>query len=258
MYVLLRGKKRFRLFSPADASKLQTHGAIACVHSNGRICYENEMTHADGSTSEARQAMAASQEMDAAAVELELAEESVEQGEAGSKERLARAEERMDIAMERTMDFEMMGGSDGDEEEEEYDGEMWGNTGLAMSDGKSKKDGDGDGDVAKSPATAKDPAEFEPTPKHFSKIDLSLEDSIRFQTWPSLQSTTMTEVELQAGDVLYLPAGWFHEVLSETTEDNTGHMAFNYWFHPPDGETFEAPYASPFWFADWKKQRTEK
>ena len=221
MYVLLRGKKRFRLFSPADASNLNPHGAIACVHSNGRICYANEMTHADGSTSEARQAMAVRQEIDAAAVELELAEESVEKGKTGStqrhslaartqianKERLVRAEERMDIAMERIVDLKTM--------EEEEEGEE-----------------------------AKDPAELKPTPQNFCK------------TWPSLQSTTMTEVELKAGDLLYLPAGWFHEVLSETTEENTGHMAFNYWFHPPDGETFESPYASSFWFADWKERRT--
>ena len=61
-------------------------------------------------------------------------------------------------------------------------------------------------------------------------------------------------VELNAGDMLYLPAGWFHEVLSETTRGNDGHMAFNYWFHPPDGETFDAPYASTFWSKDWLRQ----
>ena len=62
----------------------------------------------------------------------------------------------------------------------------------------------------------------------------------------------MTEIVLNVGDVLYLPAGWFHEVLSETTEANNGHMAFNYWFHPPDGNSFKEPYTSTFWQKDWK------
>ena len=70
----------------------------------------------------------------------------------------------------------------------------------------------------------------------------------------------MTEVTLNAGDMLYLPAGWFHEVLSETTMDKKGqgHMAFNYWFHPPDGEIFDAPYKSDFWSKDWNKQHKNK
>ncbi len=31
----------------------------------------------------------------------------------------------------------------------------------------------------------------------------------------------------------YLPAGWFHEVVSASS-DGAGHFALNYWFHPPD------------------------
>lgn len=276
LYVLLRGKKKFRLFSPADATKLHTQGAIQMVHPNGRICYEHELTNADGSTDEARQAMEASEAMDAATIELEQAEASVEKGEPGSQARLARAEERMDLAMERTMDFEMMNGNGDEEEEEEYEGEMWGNTGLAMSDGKngdsggrkSDKDEEEDedqnedggrdqGTEGKETAMPMDNTDTpEPAPKHFSQIDMSRKD--RMDLWPGLKTATMTEVELNAGDMLYLPAGWFHEVLSETTRDNDGHMAFNYWFHPPDGETFDAPYASTFWSKDWLRQATHQ
>jgi hypothetical protein len=31
----------------------------------------------------------------------------------------------------------------------------------------------------------------------------------------------------------YLPAGWFHEVVSASS-DGAGHFALNYWYHPPD------------------------
>ncbi len=56
------------------------------------------------------------------------------------------------------------------------------------------------------------------------------------------------EVRLEAGQMLYLPASWFHEVTSfsgpavgasgkKSAEDAQFHMALNYWFHPPDAIT---------------------
>lgn len=36
--------------------------------------------------------------------------------------------------------------------------------------------------------------------------------------------------------------------------DGTGHMAFNYWFHPPDASppNFDRPYVCDFWERDWE------
>ena len=55
--------------------------------------------------------------------------------------------------------------------------------------------------------------------------------------------------------MLYLPAGWFHEVTSEGG-GREGHCAFNYWFHPPDAQppSFSSPYASDFWRKDWNSR----
>ena len=55
------------------------------------------------------------------------------------------------------------------------------------------------------------------------------------------------ECELQAGQMLYLPCGWFHEVRSYGNSKDGGHLALNYWFHPPDNldtsfEGLENPY----------------
>ena len=51
-------------------------------------------------------------------------------------------------------------------------------------------------------------------------------------------------VELEAGEMLYLPCGWFHEV----TSSGGVHVALNYWFYPP---TLHAephlPYESRYW-----------
>lgn len=88
------------------------------------------------------------------------------------------------------------------------------------------------------------------------------------------------EVLLQPGEMLYLPAGWFHNVVSigdsfrihdsnqdckpnspNLRSDTSVHMAFNYWFHPPDcvyGKSNEPnilhPYSSDYWLKDWKRR----
>ena len=33
--------------------------------------------------------------------------------------------------------------------------------------------------------------------------------------------------------------------------DTAGHLALNYWMYPPDGDTFEQPYADDFWPHRW-------
>jgi len=52
LYVLLRGVKQFRLFTPADIFKMYTK-----VHPNGRINYEGFETEADGSEPGALQSL---------------------------------------------------------------------------------------------------------------------------------------------------------------------------------------------------------
>ncbi len=43
---------------------------------------------------------------------------------------------------------------------------------------------------------------------------------------------------LEAGDMLYLPCGWFHDVTSFGE-----HAAVNFWFDPPDRDDFGRPYS---------------
>lgn len=61
-------------------------------------------------------------------------------------------------------------------------------------------------------------------------------------------------VALVAGDALYLPAGWWHDVTSRSRPDGSVlskqgkhthtalHLAINMWFFPPDGESLDEPY----------------
>ena len=65
------------------------------------------------------------------------------------------------------------------------------------------------------------------------------------------------EITLTAGEMLYIPCGWFHEVRSLGPPAEGGHLALNYWFHPPDGDSFHRPYTSDFWRADMKARVLE-
>ena len=57
------------------------------------------------------------------------------------------------------------------------------------------------------------------------------------------KTSTPFVVDINPGEMLYLPASWWHEVTSSSPEKSNVHMAFNYWFYPPDGlEKFDEPY----------------
>jgi len=112
-------------------------------------------------------------------------------------------------------------------------------------------------------------------PDNFSRVDTDLPDDelrAQFPLFADLKARGgVVDVVLKAGQMLYIPAGWFHEVRSrgavESCVDGSvdgsvggsgdqseygGHLALNYWFHPPDGASFEAPYTSDFWRKDFE------
>ena len=119
LYALLRGTKRFRLFSPADAALMQTAGTISKVHQNGRINYEGEEpTAVDGRTAEdvaaerafcvLRRARLAQQRAERRLSEAEEAEAEAEDAAAASAaaQEVRQAEEALDAAMDHLMALE--------------------------------------------------------------------------------------------------------------------------------------------------------
>ena len=128
-------------------------------------------------------------------------------------------------------------------------------------------------------------------PPNFSRVDTALplrELVSEFPLFAEAQSRSLS-VTVRAGEVLYVPAGWyvempflshdypsieshdypsihpkqiitldhacirFHEVRSSGSGPD-GHLALNYWCHPPDTARFEAPYSSQFWERDWSSR----
>lgn len=97
-------------------------------------------------------------------------------------------------------------------------------------------------------------------PNNFSKAFRYRDNDKDFLAkFPDIKKANAAFCELGEGDILYLPASWFHEVVSlgseEKNENGDSHLAFNYWFHPPDSlSNFEKPYSTDFWPNDYNKR----
>lgn len=95
-------------------------------------------------------------------------------------------------------------------------------------------------------------------PDHFSKLTLPSDDEA-FKNYMAADATlkdiNYLVCELRAGEMLYLPASWLHEVTSYSDADDqsgqSGHLALNYWVYPPDNDVFEHPYRDDYWPNHW-------
>ncbi|KAF0271330.1 hypothetical protein FOG51_03831 [Hanseniaspora uvarum] len=94
-----------------------------------------------------------------------------------------------------------------------------------------------------------DPPSFSKINPLFLHLDEIVDDNIRAklhekgsQMFPEFFKDEVLSqriiIDLSPGDVLYLPAGWFHEVSSR----GKYHIACNYWFVPPDNFDDEKMY----------------
>ena len=79
----------------------------------------------------------------------------------------------------------------------------------------------------------------EELPLSFSTLDLA-----------QVKQGTRIDIELEAGQALYLPCGWFHHVTSYGDVDGI-HQALNFWFVPPC--TTDFPYPDDFWRDNWEQ-----
>lgn len=253
LYILMRGKKHFRLYSPDDAFKMYTQGQIVHVHSNGLINYVGKETTPYGADPAAERKALAAMERNVAEGELAQAEKAMEIGEPEAENRLKAAEERFEKAL-----FHVLQADDSDNgDDEEFD--------FRESEAEGGES-DVDDDRAEQEATTvkRKVGQVEITyPVSFSQVDTSrLRGSEQAQReldteFPHFRQAKAALCDLDAGDMLYLPASWFHEVESFGRTQGSGHLALNYWFHPPDQRTpehFASPYSSLFWQRDWEQR----
>ena len=155
---------------------------------------------------------------------------------------------------------EAEGGPHDDDEDHEGDEEA----GVRAPDGVASEDEDGD-DPGSSTPPANGPAAPKPLPANFSQIRPGMSAKDVETRFPEFSNAAGVSCDISAGEMLYLPAGWYHNVTSfnappaaagasgsDPKQASSSHLAFNYWMHPPDTPDFERPYSSRFWEDDWE------
>lgn len=66
---------------------------------------------------------------------------------------------------------------------------------------------------------------------HFSLLDT---EYFNREAFPMMTEVTKIIVDVEPGDLLFIPAGWLHEVTSFDTN-----IAINFWADPPGGQFME-------------------
>lgn len=286
LYLLLQGRKRFTLFSPADANNLYTHGKVKKVHKNGLVNYANrEATRSDGA-SEADVAQHKVDSLETALENLEEAEGAATEREAIEKELAAAKDALLDLEDhfdEENDDFDemmddMLDGSDFEDESDELSEEepkkKRGASNNHKDNGATKKGAKTNGKKA---AIISDDEEDDEEdgedddldlllgldgekeePNSFSKIppaELHHPTADTRKKYPLLSNAVRCSVDIGVGEMLFLPSGWFHEVtsFSDASASSKAHVAFNYWMHPPATKTFSNPYEDTYWQSQWKE-----
>jgi len=285
VYVLLRGQKTFTLFSPAHATDMHTACDISRVHPNGMINYAVP-TRADGAhegSAAEWAAQATQQDLDAA--EATLAALKSASGDAAAIAAAAARVEAAEACVERCMDalLDLAGGGDeegdwGSQDDQDSQGGSEGEGGTthgffgedgtfldqqagvavpkaaaaAAAAGAGSTDAvlvaddfDDFTEAAQAAEAAAAQANKAGVPQNFSAVDLRLSAGDVEASFPGFGQLPRATAVVTPGRMLYLPAGWFHEVRSQGIASG-GHLAFNFWFHPPCGD-FDAPYPDGYW-----------
>ena len=273
LYLLIRGRKRFRLFAPSAAQHMQTSGIPAKVHSNGLIVYRNKpddpmvVVRSDG----VPMSFLVRQRKDQAESELIEVEEALQDLHAANlpeeqktveRERLESKLEECEVQIDTAMEDMLVFGCPGiDHSESESDDDLEPESKRLKTDTAHV---DIDSLAPPQPIGVK-------MPDHFCDMTFptdSDDPNVVFTSHPHLRQVGCLVCEIEAGDMLYLPASWFHEVTSYSelpgidppdpkqpvkSSQDRGHLAFNYWMYPPDGESFSQPYLDSFWPRRWQK-----
>lgn len=244
------------------------YGKLDTLHDNGLISYTDGPVRSDGLPIR----VALKTRVKAIEQKLEAIPKGKVKARQDTKERKALMkahDEALDELAQYTLE-----GEDGVDDEDEVDdfdalmagleddaGDDIGNIGGSFGNSLEDEDEESDEEVEEpNLASLEDEEERKSAePPSFSRIPTAIvhqhlnlpttaiaPSTLSKEDFPSLQKTSAPfVVTLEAGEMLYLPASWWHEVTSSSGVDDSEpiHMAFNYWFYPPNQlHDFDEPY----------------
>ena len=245
LYVLLRGQKTFKLFSPKDVDHLYVNGKVHNVHSNGLITFAPDIRSDGASKDEVIKWKISKLEA--------LIEVLREDGQDIKKEEI-QLENLFDAVLSGSL--QNPGFAAGDDTCSEEDVALSEDWNVIDDFDEMNKNDDFSDDVESSEESG-----LKPEPPSFSQIspsqlrDFTMRSKVS-DSFPLLAKATSITVNLSFGEMLYMPASWFHEVQSDHKGEESSHMAMNYWFYPPSivpghKAEFSAPYEDSFWEENW-------
>lgn len=231
LYILLQGRKVFTIASPQFARRMYTHGSITRVHDSGIINYRGLRTRPDG-----------------------CVVDEDEDGDSSGEAETPTAPLHPSTVFKRAR-----GARTGADEAKD----MWAaleaeaaalRLPTAVASGRSMPDHFSCINLPHlrstlpppiSSAVARD-AHIKDALSTFSGVQQHPEVS---RTFPDFGTVPLITFELRAGQMLYLPAGWFHEVVSfsDVGDAPSPHLALNYWYYAPSRARMEEPYEDDTW-----------
>jgi hypothetical protein len=275
IYVLLRGQKRFRLYSPDVSQRMYVHGTFQRIYPNGLISYKGRETREDGVPLVMIRGMQGNLDNEGGHDDEDDEEEEEfvfgkgANYESSDNENSNPGDDDWDSDREDDFDILEHDGANTNDQDKNLETKQNSHQAVYLDSNTDKKleaKNDQDGEVGDTmpPQPPHHCEEDAPPPPSFSRLtSLDLRDLDHGETeslrlnYPEFVDCPSVQIELKAGESLYLPAGWFHEVVStnESTKDddttcgidplNNCHLAVNYWYYPPDNLTnFDKPYKS--------------
>ena len=232
-YLLLQGRKRFRLYSPDVAPYMIMHGEIERIHFNGVISYKGKETRADGvplALLKEEQKQAKKLGGSHTGHDRDFGEEKAKGDDDDTNDDDDYDDEEEEVVFGKGYDYKSS------DDENDFDENADDDYDMIMENSKSANDQTGGGNEHN------DDSSEDARPEHFCKFDPAISSLGKLSIVSECPSS---EIELHAGQSLYLPAGWFHCVTSSGSEPRGDgiHMAINYWYHPPDAlDKFSNPY----------------
>jgi oxalate decarboxylase/phosphoglucose isomerase-like protein (cupin superfamily) len=281
-YIVLQGIKRFTLYSPDFAPQLNTVGLITKIYSNGVISYRGRECTIDGvpvsnkdqQTTKLKKQGKRKRDGDHGMVNRKYSKTTWESDDddecsVDSRGQLTPTrdphtqhhsiklleQEEMESCQDMDSSTDSNEDNDDDEEEEEEEEEIIIGKGFDYISSDESCQGILDlessdlDDFDRLEDGQRGESQQDPSPPdNFSRIDILRTESEIQSEFPNFHSIPFCTVDVRPGQMLYLPAGWFHEVRSYSDHDqglnlHDCHVALNYWYHPPCNlDDFQSPY----------------